>query len=110
MPAAARHAVAGDVLTDYVATRWYRAPELLLGAPFQQADGRLTNPDYGSAIDMGAAGCLMVRRAWGKGKRGGRGAGFITQVQRGKPRVSIGLQLCSANHNHAKTSRDVECL
>ena len=73
MPAAARHAVAGDVLTDYVATRWYRAPELLLGAPFQRADGRLTNPDYGSAIDIWAAGCLMVMFTWEMGKRGGGG-------------------------------------
>ena len=35
-------------LTDYVATRWYRAPELLLG---------YTN--YGPAIDMFAIGCIM---------------------------------------------------
>ena len=58
---AARHAVAGDVLTDYVATRWYRAPELLLGAPYQQADGSpAASPDYGPAVDIWAAGCVMV--------------------------------------------------
>jgi len=28
------------VLTDYVATRWYRAPELLLGPPFRDDTGR----------------------------------------------------------------------
>lgn len=37
-----------DDLTDYVATRWYRAPELLLGS---------TN--YGFGVDMWAIGCIM---------------------------------------------------
>lgn len=36
-------------LTDYVATRWYRSPELLLGT---------TN--YGLASDMWAIGCIMA--------------------------------------------------
>ena len=57
---AARHMVQGDVLTDYVATRWYRAPELLLGAPYTQPTGQLTNPQYGCPVDVWAAGCLMV--------------------------------------------------
>lgn len=35
-------------LTDYVATRWYRAPELLLGST-----------DYGFGVDMWAIGCIM---------------------------------------------------
>lgn len=34
--------------TDYVATRWYRAPELLLGS---------TN--YGKEVDIWAMGCIM---------------------------------------------------
>jgi cyclin-dependent kinase-like len=38
----------GGILTDYVATRWYRAPELLLGC---------TN--YGKEIDFWAVGCIM---------------------------------------------------
>ena len=38
----------GQVLTDYVATRWYRAPELLLGST-----------DYGKAVDIWAIGCIM---------------------------------------------------
>lgn len=36
-------------LTDYVATRWYRAPELLLG-----------NTHYTPAIDMFATGCIFA--------------------------------------------------
>lgn len=35
-------------LTDYVATRWYRAPELLLGSV-----------DYSLAVDLWAIGCIM---------------------------------------------------
>jgi serine/threonine protein kinase len=38
----------GGVLTDYVATRWYRAPELLLGSS-----------NYGKEIDYWAIGCIM---------------------------------------------------
>ena len=37
-----------EELTDYVATRWYRAPELLLGS---------TN--YGLGVDMWAIGCIL---------------------------------------------------
>lgn len=37
-----------DVLTDYVATRWYRAPELLVG------------DTYDTSIDMWAIGCMMA--------------------------------------------------
>jgi len=35
-------------LTDYVATRWYRSPELLLG-----------DTKYGVEIDYWAIGCIM---------------------------------------------------
>lgn len=48
-----------DELTDYVATRWYRAPELLLGPPFTGANGKLVRSPYGKAVDMWAIGCLM---------------------------------------------------
>ena len=36
-----------DPLTDYVATRWYRSPELLL------------TPKYGKSVDMWAIGCVL---------------------------------------------------
>ena len=39
----------GQRLTGYVATRWYRAPELLLG-----------QGSYGQAVDMWAVGCIMA--------------------------------------------------
>ena len=41
-------------LTEYVATRWYRAPELLVGAP------------YGTAVDVWSAGCIMGELADGR--------------------------------------------
>jgi cyclin-dependent kinase-like len=38
-----------DPLTDYVATRWYRSPELLVGVP-----------QYGPEVDMWAVGCILA--------------------------------------------------
>jgi len=43
------------VLTDYVATRWYRAPEILLGAT-----------KYTKAVDMWSLGCIMGELLSGK--------------------------------------------
>ena len=37
-----------DIMTDYVATRWYRAPELLLG-----------NESYDEKIDVWSVGCIF---------------------------------------------------
>jgi serine/threonine protein kinase len=39
----------GADLTDYVATRWYRSPELLVG-----------DKHYGSGVDVWAVGCLFA--------------------------------------------------
>lgn len=47
-----------DILTDYVATRWYRAPELLLGPPFY-LDGKHVRPPYSQPVDIWAVGCLF---------------------------------------------------
>ena len=38
-----------QVLTDYVATRWYRAPEILLGSS-----------SYSFAVDMWSMGCILA--------------------------------------------------
>jgi mitogen-activated protein kinase 15 len=42
-------------MTDYIATRWYRAPELLLGTK-----------DYNKEVDMWALGCLIGEMFNGK--------------------------------------------
>jgi len=45
----------GSVLTDYVATRWYRAPEIILGSTA-----------YTKAVDMWAMGCIVAEMFTGK--------------------------------------------
>ena len=42
-------------LTEYVSTRWYRAPELLVGAP-----------SYTHAVDVWAIGCIFVELVTGQ--------------------------------------------
>ncbi|CAD8141481.1 unnamed protein product [Paramecium pentaurelia] len=44
-----------DILTDYVATRWFRAPEILLGSKC-----------YSTGVDMWAMGCMMCEMIMGK--------------------------------------------
>jgi serine/threonine protein kinase len=39
----------GENFTDYVATRWYRAPELLVG-----------DTQYGPKVDVWAIGCVFA--------------------------------------------------
>ena len=43
------------VMTDYVATRWYRAPEILLGSN-----------RYGKAVDLWSLGCIFGEMLGGK--------------------------------------------
>ncbi|KAJ2993686.1 Cyclin-dependent kinase-like 3 [Globomyces sp. JEL0801] len=45
----------GAKYTDYVATRWYRAPELLVG-----------DTEYGKAVDIWAAGCIFAELLTGQ--------------------------------------------
>jgi len=52
------HGLPDEHLTDYVATRWYRAPELLLGPPFFSGEQYIQSM-YGPPVDMWAIGCLM---------------------------------------------------
>lgn len=42
-------------LTEYVATRWYRAPEILMGSH-----------QYNKAIDMWSVGCVLAEMFSGK--------------------------------------------
>jgi len=44
-----------QVLTDYVATRWYRAPEILLGST-----------EYTKGVDMWSVGCILGELMHGK--------------------------------------------
>ena len=43
------------ILTDYVATRWYRAPEILLGSN-----------KYTKGVDMWSMGCILAELLLGK--------------------------------------------
>jgi len=45
----------GTPLTDYVSTRWYRAPELLLGWK-----------KYSASVDVFALGCVMAELVLGR--------------------------------------------
>nr|XP_048272139.1 cyclin-dependent kinase-like 4 isoform X5 [Myodes glareolus] len=51
----ARILIPGDAYTDYVATRWYRAPELLVG-----------DTKYGSSVDIWAIGCVFAELLTGQ--------------------------------------------
>ena len=50
-----------DEYTDYVATRWYRAPELLVGDTM-----------YGPPVDIWAIGCVFAELITGKALWPGR--------------------------------------
>nr|XP_058934639.1 cyclin-dependent kinase-like 4 [Kogia breviceps] len=47
--------IPGDAYTDYVAPRWYRAPELLVG-----------DPRCGSSVDVWATGCVFAELLTGR--------------------------------------------
>ena len=51
----------GDEYTDYVATRWYRAPELLVG-----------DTQYGPPVDVWAIGCVFAELLSGQALWPGR--------------------------------------
>lgn len=66
-----------SVLTEYVATRWYRAPEILLGST-----------KYSKAVDMWSVGCILGQLMSGKSMF--PGTSTLNQIQRilqvtGKP-------------------------
>uniref|UniRef100_A0A914WH00 cyclin-dependent kinase n=1 Tax=Plectus sambesii TaxID=2011161 RepID=A0A914WH00_9BILA len=51
----------GDIYTDYVATRWYRSPELLVG-----------DTQYGPPVDVWAIGCVFAEMVTGEALWPGR--------------------------------------
>lgn len=51
----------GENYTDYVATRWYRAPELLVG-----------DTNYGTPVDVWAIGCVFAELIRGDALWAGR--------------------------------------
>jgi mitogen-activated protein kinase 15 len=57
------------LMTDYVATRWYRAPEILLGSPH-----------YTHGVDMWSLGCILGEMLGGKPVFSG--SSTINQVER----------------------------
>eukprot|EP00212_Chloropicon_laureae_P006727 CAMPEP_0197500706 /NCGR_PEP_ID=MMETSP1311-20131121/61662_1 /TAXON_ID=464262 /ORGANISM="Genus nov. species nov., Strain RCC856" /LENGTH=259 /DNA_ID=CAMNT_0043046461 /DNA_START=42 /DNA_END=818 /DNA_ORIENTATION=- len=60
---------ANCILTDYVATRWYRAPEILLGST-----------KYTHGVDMWSAGCILAELL--KGRPLFPGTSTMNQLQR----------------------------
>lgn len=60
----------GGPLTEYVSTRWYRAPEIMLGF----------RPGYGTEIDMWSVGCILAELALGKPLFDGRD--YVDQIAR----------------------------
>lgn len=66
-----------NIMTDYVATRWYRAPEILLGSD-----------NYGTKADMWSIGCILGEMILGKVAF--QGTSTLNQIERiievlGKP-------------------------
>jgi len=51
----AKRLVDGEVSTSYICSRFYRAPELLLG-----------QTDYGTEIDIWSAGCVIAEMILGR--------------------------------------------
>lgn len=57
------------VLTEYVATRWYRAPEILVGST-----------QYSKAVDMWSVGCILGEMI--NGKSVFPGTSTLNQIER----------------------------
>jgi Serine/threonine protein kinase len=47
-------------MTDYVATRWYRAPELLLSAKEYGPSGKNSESYLNFVVDMWSVGCILA--------------------------------------------------
>jgi mitogen-activated protein kinase 15 len=66
---AAASGAGGPILTDYVATRWYRAPEILLGST-----------RYTFGVDLWSAGCILAELL--SGRPAFPGASTLNQLDR----------------------------
>ena len=74
------------MLTDYVATRWYRAPEILLGST-----------KYTKGVDMWSIGCILGEMLGGKPTF--PGTSTMNQLDRiievtGRPSAEVGGGRC----------------
>ena len=79
----------GGIITDYVATRWYRAPEILLGST-----------KYGTQADMWSVGCIFGELLGGKPMF--PGSSTLSQINKvlevtGKPNKEDIIQNTSKN-------------
>ena len=74
-------AAENTVLTDYVATRWYRAPEIILGST-----------SYSRAVDMWALGCIIAEMFLGKP---------LLPVSRSTTRMQLAHATCNV-HVHVR--------
>jgi mitogen-activated protein kinase 15 len=79
---------ASEPLTDYIATRWYRSPEVLFGSS-----------NYGIGIDMWAMGCILAELVSGRPLF--PGASTVDQLERivsytGPPSKSDIESMCSS--------------
>lgn len=76
-------------MTEYVVTRWYRAPELLLNCS-----------EYTAAIDIWSVGCILLeiirREPLFPGKDYVQQLGLITEV------TVLSLLLCLLMHRYAR--------
>lgn len=55
IPSEDSESAGNPAMTDYVATRWYRAPEILLGSM-----------KYTKGVDMWSLGCILAEMIGGK--------------------------------------------
>lgn len=77
------------IMTEYVATRWYRAPEIVLGSNI-----------YSKAVDMWSVGCILGELIVGKAIFPGKST--VNQIERiihllGKPKTEDLAHICSSS-------------
>ena len=76
--------------TEYVGSRWYRAPEMLAGST-----------DYGAAVDVWACACLAAEMSSGRPLFPGEDEGEL---------VSCGLDLCALSRVGSRVTKVLSAL